>query len=282
MSSLLHYEIYVEQVWDVFRERLVEMSSSPQSQKHGKGAGVDMHHWLQCYAFDVISNITYGRRFGFLDKGEDVDACMLNLERSMIYSSLIGVFPTLHPLLFRLLERIPGTGAAGRAYLMDFVQKRISERRVLRKEQEKSARGRIHDPSTPRDFLDQALDAEQDPEKGMSGYNVFMMGMSNIVAGSDTTAVSLSSVLYHLLRNPRTIKKLRGEFEEAIKEGRMTREKIEFRESQRCEYLQVCIKEALRLCSATGLPLWRVVPPEGVEIEGKFFPGGTELGVNIW
>jgi len=30
-------------------------------------------------------------------------------------------------------------------------------------------------------------------------YHVLMMGLSNIIAGSDTTAISLSSILYHLI-----------------------------------------------------------------------------------
>lgn len=282
MSSLLHYEIFAEDAQDVFQQRLGEMVSSEGKRDD---RGVDLHHWLQCYAFDVIGNITYGKRFGFLDTGEDVDECMRNLERSMIYSSLVGVYSSLHPILFRLLEKIPGTGAAGRSYLMDFVGKRISEREALRAdEEERKEGGKVHDlgRTPPRDFLDLAMDAERDPEKGMGKYNVFMMGMSNIIAGSDTTAVSLSSVLYHLLKYPRTLGKLREELDGAIREGRMTRERISFKESQRLEYLQACIKEALRLCSATGLPLWRVVPPEGVEIEGKLFPGGTELGINVW
>ncbi|KIX05577.1 uncharacterized protein Z518_06449 [Rhinocladiella mackenziei CBS 650.93] len=33
---------------------------------------------------------------------------------------------------------------------------------------------------------------------------------------------------------------------------------------------------------ATGLPLARVVPKEGVTIQGNFFPGGTIIGVNSW
>ena len=27
---------------------------------------IDFHYWLQCYAFDVIGQITFGKRFGKL------------------------------------------------------------------------------------------------------------------------------------------------------------------------------------------------------------------------
>lgn len=35
------------------------------------GLVIDLQHWMQCYAFDVIELITVSRRFGLLDKGED-------------------------------------------------------------------------------------------------------------------------------------------------------------------------------------------------------------------
>lgn len=47
MSSLLRYEKYVETTQDIFQQRLGEMVKS--------GETVNMHHWIQCYAFDVVS-----------------------------------------------------------------------------------------------------------------------------------------------------------------------------------------------------------------------------------
>lgn len=42
------------------------------------------------------------------------------------------------------------------------------------------------------------------------------------------------------------------------------------------------MKEALRVHSAAGLPLWRVVPEHGVHICVRFFPEGTVIGLNTW
>lgn len=47
-------------------------------------------------------------------------------------------------------------------------------------------------------------------------------------------------------------------------------------------YLDACIKEALRMTPAIGIPLERVAPEEGVELCGQFFAHGTVLGVNAW
>jgi cytochrome P450 len=40
-------------------------------------------------------------------------------------------------------------------------------------------------------------------------------------------------------------------------------------------YLQVVLKEALRMHPATGLPLGRVVPEGGAVIAGRMFPAGV-------
>ena len=47
-------------------------------------------------------------------------------------------------------------------------------------------------------------------------------------------------------------------------------------------YLGSCIKEALRMIPAIGIPLERVVPDGGIELFGKYFKPGTVLGVNAW
>jgi cytochrome P450 len=272
LSSLLHYEGQVDAVQDVFREKLRDIANSKTA--------VDMHHWLQCYAFDVIGSITFGRRFGFLDKGEDVQDCMRSLDSSMVYSTLVGVYHWIHPFLYQLLERIPTSGAAGRSYLMSFVQRRISEREA-QVDSEKAKAAEISRDG-PKDFLDVVLDAERNGEKGIDKSNVFLMAITNVIAGSDTTAVSLSSIIWHLAKNPNALRHLRQEINECIEKGVATADHIPFKEGQKLPYLQACIKEGLRLCSATGLPLWRVVPPGGAEILGQFFPQGSEVGVNSW
>jgi hypothetical protein len=56
MSSLVHYEPFVDDCAEIFNRRLIEFTESRKSFNLG--------HWFQCYAFDVIGNITFGERFG--------------------------------------------------------------------------------------------------------------------------------------------------------------------------------------------------------------------------
>lgn len=67
---------------------------------------------------------------------------------------------------------------------------------------------------------------------------------------------------------------LRSELNEADAVGKLS-SPIKYNEAQALPYLQACIKEGLRMHPATGLPLARVVPPEGATVAGTFFPGGV-------
>jgi len=96
--------------------------------------------------------------------------------------TLVDVFSWVHPILYGMLQRFAGSGAARRSYLMSSVAKRISKR-----ERERLAHNERHSPGTssdtPRDLLDVVHDAEQSRQKGISKYNVFMMLSSMSLLG---------------------------------------------------------------------------------------------------
>ncbi|KAK7983582.1 hypothetical protein PG989_010984 [Apiospora arundinis] len=273
LSALLSYEPYVDNCIDLFLERMAEFARA--------GETVDMVHWFQCFAFDVMGDTVYSKRFGFLDRGEDIAGTMRALELAMPYSTLVGIYPRLHPYLYPLLERIPGSGAAGRTYLMKFVSQRIAARNEARAKMPKAGTKTptSADSNAPRDFLDKLMDThDEDPEK-VTPEHIYMMGISNVFAGSDTTAISLSSILWNLVTTPASMAKLRKEVDAQPR----TRGRLAFKTANtNMPYLQAVIKEALRLHDAAGLPLWRVVPEGGATISGQYFEAGSVVGTNIW
>jgi len=94
---------------------------------------------------------------------------------------------------------------------------------------------------------------EADPER-MTRLDLFTICMSNIGASGDTTAITLSAIFYHLMKYPQTYVHLQKELDDAATEGKISNP-ITFKESQVLPYLQAVIKEALRIFTATGLPL---------------------------
>ncbi|VTO81718.1 unnamed protein product [Fusarium graminearum] len=270
MSALIGYESYVDECAELFSCRLAELSQG--------GTSVNIAHWLQCYAFDVIASITYSKRLGFLDQGEDIAGLMQTLKSSISFATLVGIYSRWHPILFRLVSLVPGSGSNGFLHVERFTRSCINDckanPRAVHDDHEKSSDSGIS-------FLHKFLDKHQkDPEK-FTQYHIFSGCTANMAAGSDTTAISLSSILYFLLKNPQSMKKLRDEIDSKQKEGKLS-ECLTFKESQDMPYFQVVIKEALRMHPATGLPLERVVPEGGADLCGQHFPQGTIIGVNSW
>lgn len=275
LSSLVSYEKYVDECAAIFQDRLKDIATS--------GDFVDMGHWFTCYAFDVIGDITYSKRFGFLDEGRDVDGIMRALDASMSYSTLVGIYPWLHPYLYQLTQRLPGSGAAGRQRLMEFAGENKVRREAQRGAWDLEGKSvEEKEDGMPEDFLDKLLNMKRDQQKGVTDYHCFIMGLSNLIAGSDTTALSLSAILYYLIKNPQAMQKLREEVAAKTKEGTCEAHRVSFKASQEMPYLQACIKEALRLHPGVGLPLWRTVNEGGVELSGQFLPAGSEVGINAW
>jgi cytochrome P450 len=259
MSSLVHYEPYVDECADLFSQRLLEISEA--------GIAIDMAHWFQCYAFDVIGQITYAERLGFLDKGEDIAGFIKALDQSFPYSALVGIFPSLHPTLFGLANYIEGNSGVGTQYVSNLTQKKIDQHKA-----EPKVIPVDGDHAEP--FVSKYLRQHTDDPARFTKFHILTGCSSNMIAGSDTTAISLSATLYYLLKTPRCLEKLRTEILEFQEQGRLSKSPT-FKESQDMPYLQAVIKEALRMHPATGLPLERVVPEGGATISGTFFPEGV-------
>ncbi|KAL4752995.1 hypothetical protein BDW72DRAFT_201954 [Aspergillus terricola var. indicus] len=255
MSSPVAYEPYVDDCIAVFKQRLDEISAQSKT--------VDMAHWLQCYAFDVIGKITFGSRFGFLDAGNDVGGVMKSIEDGLATSSYFGLYPWIYPFYLRTLEYL----RQGVSYVNEFSLRHIQETRAVMK-------GSCKD--LPSYMAVKLVQAQIENPHRISDWDILATAGANVGAGSDTTAISLSSTLYHLLRNPRCLAKLRDEIESAG----IGAETPAFKSTQEMPYLQAVLKEALRIHPRTGFPLFRVVPKGGQVLAGQFFPEGVNVGIN--
>lgn len=262
MSSILGYEQFVNNCTSLLTQRFSEIAAT--------GHMIDMQHWLQCYAFDVIGEITFSNRFGFLDMGEDNDGVFRAIDNKGFYSTLVGVFPWLHAWIFPFL---PKTG--GHSYILRYTTKQIAIREQALKDPKNTER------EGPPDIMTKLLKAHEENPNKVSKMDLFIMCQSNIGAGSDTTSITLSSIFYHLMTHPESYNRLQTEIDDAAREGRIS-DPITFTEAQQLPYLQAVIKEALRIHPATGLMMPRIVPTQGATIAGRFIPGGSTVGINAW
>ena len=108
---------------------------------------------------------------------------------------------------------------------------------------------------------------------------------TNVSAGSDTTAITLRSLVYEILTNPDAYERFMGELKSVLKARPQDDHydtPIRWNEAHKMVFLQACIKECLRYHPALGQLIPREVPEGGAEIVGTFLPQGTVVGCNAW
>ncbi|PQE30301.1 cytochrome P450 protein [Rutstroemia sp. NJR-2017a WRK4] len=285
MSSLVQYEPLVSRTTEIFLSRTADLFASPNNP-----CSCDFAKWLQFYAFDVIGEMTYSKRHGFLEENRDVDGIIAYLGGLFDYVAPIGQLPFLDLLflknpIYLLLAKygiVDATFPVAR-----FAQQRMKERYP------KTEKDGILPTVSPEvktnklqpDLLSKFMQAKHDRPDFMTDQLVLTMAVSMAFAGSETTAISLSAVFYYLLKNERCMERLLQELDEKAREGYFEDKEtglVSWTESQGLPYLDACIKEAFRLHPAPGLPLERVVPEQGMEIAGEWVKGGTIVGCNAW
>ena len=121
----------------------------------------------------------------------------------------------------------------------------------------------------------------RDPETG-KGYTQKELRAETgliIVAGADTTSVTLAGIQFYLTRHPAILKKLPAEVRaaftdvEEIRAGQMLSE---------LKYLRAVIDESLRMSPPVPGVLPREVLPGGIVVEGEHIPAGTQVGVSAY
>lgn len=78
MSALVQYEPFVDNTTKLFLKQTENLFvNNPE--------GCDFTQWLQFYAFDVIGEITYSKRHGFIEHNKDVDGIVAYLSKLFLY-----------------------------------------------------------------------------------------------------------------------------------------------------------------------------------------------------
>ncbi|GAW17174.1 hypothetical protein ANO14919_066260 [Xylariales sp. No.14919] len=267
MSNLVSFEPLVDRTIEVFRQEL-------DRRFVRSGEACDFGAWLQYFAFDVVGEITFSKRLGFLEEGHDVEGIMASIWNWFQYVAVVGQIPWLD-LLWVKNTVVSRLRPAKWSPMVLFANKREEERRAVSADASEKGDIQVND----RDFLSRfqaALDKDPSIPQALPSWT-----SSNIIAGSDTTAIFLRTMFHQLLTHPSTLTKLRAELDEAASKGNLS-ETVTWKESLSLPYLNACFKEAGRIHPPFGLHLERIVPPGGMDVCGKTLPAGTIVGMNAW
>lgn len=236
-----------------------------------------MTDFFTYFAFDVMDDVTFNQSTNMVRNGKTTQ--ILKLIRHHMYG--IALFSHL-PWLLPLVKRTP---VVNRRYLelWECIQQKIDQRRMvcvltkLQLPRFTSCPELI--PSVPPqaepahpDIFSWVLDEYSKSNKTRTEkLNLHGDASQIVVAGSDTTATTLSHMFCELAHRPDVAAKLQHELDALP----------DLNHSRLCDVplIDAVINEALRLHPALPSGMQRVTPKEGLQIGKVFVPGDTILQV---
>ncbi|KFX94972.1 hypothetical protein V490_04061 [Pseudogymnoascus sp. VKM F-3557] len=263
MTALADLEPHVQPVIDLFLQRIDEVGA-------GGTKAFDIGSWLQFFTFDALGEINFSEQLGFLETGSDVGKSIGTIDGLLAYLSVIGQAPWLHRFLLGnpILPHVLPIESSNE--VQNFAIKMINKRKSPSSTKEPH-----------RDILARLLEvSEKDPSK-LTFEEIIALTTTNLIAGSDSTAIGLRAILYFLCRTPKSYKRLQAEVDGAFDTGALTTP-VKYADGSKLPYLNAVVTEALRAHAATGFVLEREVPEGGVTIAGEYIPAGTIVGINSW
>lgn len=127
-----------------------------------------------------------------------------------------------------------------------------------------------------RDFISRFLEAKEKNPDLLNERNMMGFVGSNLQAGSDTTAIVLRTVCYHVMKNPAVLARMRKEID-----ALGIPHPIPFQDAfNNLPYVAAVISESIRIHPPFALQLERFVPASGFELpDGTVLPAGTKVGM---
>ncbi|KAK3319973.1 pisatin demethylase [Cercophora scortea] len=230
------------------------------------GKPFDFARKAQYFTTDVISLVGFSEPFGFLANDTDMYNYIELIEKILpvvMVNTVYPVFVKVQSLpIFRGLQP-SHTDAVGFGKVLGLVRKTAHERFGPSKKVKKDMLGA---------FVAHGLTIDESESEIIT----------QIIAGSDTTATAISATMLHIITSPRVWTRLRAELDAAGIPARPRDSVITDAEARTLPYLQAVIKEGLRIHPPVVGLNPRVVPAGGDTFKGIHLPAGTEIGWASW
>ncbi|KAI0808710.1 benzoate 4-monooxygenase cytochrome P450 [Xylaria sp. FL0064] len=224
--------------------------------------GFNMSEVLVSLSFDIAGDLSFGESIGAL-KSEKLHPWIEVSLNAVLQGELVDIlnrFPILQTVLPIIMSKKLNELTQD-TKKNEELSRRVVEMRVKRKT------GR-------KDFLTQILE-DRDPNV-VSDQQVAAHASDFVLAGSDTTSTTLSTLLYYLLKNPAAMSRLTDE----IRNSFQRYDEITYNSTLSLPYLRAALLEAMRIYPPVPMGLPRIVPEGGDTVDGVFLPGGVTVSTN--
>lgn len=229
-----------------------------QLQTHtGSGNPVAMTMAFSCMTTDVVTEYAFDKSYDFLGSPTFVP----NFHRAIVAGTDMGPWFKQFPWLITLMNKLPRSIVTWiNPEAAVYVQFQEDIRRQIRQVQLSVAEDKV-DRGTGRTIFHELLTGDL-PEREKRLERLWQEGQIVIGAGTETTAWSLSAMLFYVLNDPRILRNLQNELFAAIPDPK---ERVPCSDLEQLPYLSAVICEGLRLSYGVSTRLQRINP------DGPFF-----------
>lgn len=216
------------------------------------GNPIKLNNAFSCMTTDVVTEYAFAKSYNFLDSATFEP----NFHRAIIAGSDMGPWIKQFPMLIALMNRLPKwlvTKINPEAAI--YVQFQEDIRRQIREVQANIAEGKTQSTSTKTIFHELLTGTLPPQEKRIE--RLWQEGQIVVGAGTETTAWTLSVILFYLLDNPNVMARLQTELKHAIPDPS---ERVSWNRLEQLPYLGSVISEGLRLSYGVSTRLQRINP----------------------
>jgi cytochrome P450 len=221
---------------------------------------ININEFFNWTTFDVLGELAFGESFNSLKnrKTDDWIAIILDSIKFNAWDVAIWKLPILPRFQYYLTPAKVREGGTKHAY--------ESRDKILKRAAEKTDR---------KDFVSYILAKRE--ELKITDWEMAAHSNALIVAGSETSATTLSGLHYYLLNNPEAYKKVREEVRGRYK----SRDEIDAKSTAQLTYMTACIEETWRVYPPIPIAMPRITPKGGCNIANEFVPGGVSFTVYL-
>ncbi|KAK7730221.1 hypothetical protein SLS57_001883 [Botryosphaeria dothidea] len=243
-----------EHIITKYVSKLVDLISKATSE----GAAVDVTKFYNYTTFDVMADLTFGEPLGLLDRSAYtpwVEATFNSLKVSAMFRIPLE-FPIIAPIVEFFIPQ----------YLKEMRQKhwKHSVDRVNK---------RVQNGNNEPDIWSFVVSSD-DSVNGLTPGEMHGNAANFMIAGTETTATTLSGLTYFLLKNPEKMKKLVEEIRS------LPLEELNLETLPKLKYMSACVEETLRMYPPLPIAAWRKAPRGGNIVCGEWVPENARLGIS--
>ncbi|RYP50508.1 hypothetical protein DL768_004013 [Monosporascus sp. mg162] len=250
-TSLREYEPVIHKYTDMFISQIGKLG-------HPSGQGINIATALNWVTFDIIGELAFGESFNAVADGRP-HFWIQTVVEGTYFQLLWSLRSKLSAIKLILPFIVPKDAAAKQAKFAAYTEQKISRRIELQ------------NSDHPRDFFDDVILSGELTEEQVKAQAGII-----IIAGSETSATTLSAAIYHLVKYPECRETLTKE----IRSSFTSPSEITADAAAQLSYLTGVIKETLRIFSTVPFGLPRISP--GEVVDGEYIPKGVEVSSATW